>query len=58
MYNRLLNHLNSNNLYKNQFGFREKHSANLAMNYLVDKISNALQNGEYVLGLCLDFSNI
>ena len=26
------------------------------MIYLVDKISNALQNGEYVLGLYLDFS--
>ena len=26
------------------------------MIYLVDKISNVLQNGEYVLGLYLDFS--
>ena len=34
----------------------KKHSPNLAMIYLVDKISNALQNGEYVLGLYLDFS--
>ena len=57
MYNRILNYLNNNNLlYEYQFGFREKHSPNLAMIYLVDKISNALQNGEYVLGLYLDFS--
>ena len=57
MYNRILNYLNNNNLlYEYQFGFREKHSPNLAMIYLVDKISNALQNGEYVLGLYLEFS--
>ena len=46
MYNRILNYLNNTNLlYEYQFGFREKHSPNLAMIYLVDKISNALQNG-------------
>ena len=57
MYNRILNYLNNNNLlYEYQFGFREKHSPNLAMIYLVDKISNALQNGEYELSLYLDFS--
>ena len=43
-------------LYEYQFGFREKHSPNLAMVYLVDNTSNALQGGEYVLGLYLDFS--
>ena len=57
MYNRLLAHINANNLlYKFQFGFRNKHSPNLAMIYLIDKISNALQNGDLVLGLFLDFS--
>ena len=57
MYNRILNYLNNNNLlYEYQFGFHEKHSPNLAMIYLVDKISNALQNCKYVLGLYLDFS--
>ena len=57
MYNRMLNYLDNNNLlYEYQFGFREKHSPNLAVIYLVDKISNALQNGEYVLGLYLDLS--
>ena len=57
MYNRILNYLNNNNLlYEYQYGFREKHSSNLAMIYIADKISNALQNGEYVLGLYLDFS--
>ena len=57
MYNRLLSFINSNGiLYNYQFGFRESHSPNLAMILLVDKISNALENGEYVLGLFLDFS--
>ena len=57
MYNRLLAHINANNpLYKFQFGFRNKHSPNLAMIYLIDKISNAHQNGDLVLGLFLDFS--
>ena len=43
-------------LYKHQFGFRADHSPNLALLYMIDKISDALENGEYVLGLFLDFS--
>ena len=57
MYTRLLKFINENGLlYKFQFGFRESHSPNLAIIYLVDKISNALEEGDYVLGLFLDFS--
>ena len=57
VYNRILSHINSHNLlYCNQFGFRNEHSPNLAMICLVDKILNALEKGEYVLGLFLDFS--
>ena len=61
MYTRLLDYIVSNNIfYRYQFGFREKkHSPNLAMIYMIyldDKISDALHNGEYVLGLYLDFS--
>ena len=57
MYKRLLNFINRYNLlYDNQFGFRSKRSPNLALILLVDKISTALENGEYVLGLFLDFS--
>ena len=57
MYSRLLSFININKiLYKFQFGFREDHSPQLALIYLVDKISNALENGEYVLGVFLDFS--
>ena len=57
MYSRLLNFINKNNiLYSYQFGFRLDHSPNLALIFLVDKISSALEDGDYVLGLFLDFS--
>ena len=57
MHNRLLKFINQHNiLYDYQFGFRGDHSPNLALLFLVDKISNALENGEYVMGLFLDFS--
>ena len=57
MYNRLLSFVNKCKLlYEYQFGFRCGHSPELAPTCLVDKISNALENGEYVLGLFLDFS--
>jgi hypothetical protein len=57
MYNRLLSFVNKYDLlYKYQFGFRPKHSPELALVCLVEKISNALENGDYVLGLFLDFS--
>ena len=57
MYNRLLKFINEHDiLYKYQFGFRADHSPNLALLFMVDKISDALENGEYVLGLFLDFS--
>ena len=57
MYTRLLSFISKYRLlYSNQFGFRRGHSPDLALICLVDKISNALENGEYVLGLFLDFS--
>ena len=57
MYTRLLSFINKHNLlYKFQFGFRSQHSPNLALIILVDKISEALESGDYVLGLFLDFS--
>ena len=57
MYKRLLAFVNKHNLlYCNQFGFRSNHSPNLALILLMDKISGALERGDYVLGLFLDFS--
>ena len=57
MYNRLISFINKHDLLcKFQFEFREDYSTNVASIYLVDKISNSLDTGEYVLGLFLDFT--
>ena len=57
MYNRVISFINKHNLlYLFQFGFRKGYGTNMAMIYLVDKISNAIENGDYVLGLFLDFT--
>jgi hypothetical protein len=57
MFVRLLSFLKVHKiLYDNQFGFRDGHSPNLALLLLVDKISCALERGDCVLGLFLDFS--
>ena len=57
MFNRLQKFLNDFNiLYKNQFGFRRNHSTHMAHIVLMDKIVHALENGECVIGLYLDFS--
>ena len=56
MYNQLLSFINKHKLlYAYQFGFRINHAPELALLCLVDKVSDALENGEYVLGLFLDF---
>ena len=55
MYNRLIIYIEKM-LNSNQFGFRKDHSAAMALMCLVDKISKAIENGEFVLGLFLDFS--
>ena len=56
MYRKLLSFINRHKLlYSFQFGFRRGNSPDLALLCLVDRISNALENGEYVLGLFLDF---
>ena len=57
LYNRLLAFLNKHNLlYKYQFGFREKLSTDTALIILIDKITSALNDGDTVLGVFLDFS--
>ena len=56
MYHRLLEYINENKiLYKYQFGFRENHSTNLALIVLIDKITTAIDKGDFVLGVFLDF---
>ena len=57
MYNRLLTFLEDYNvLFENQFGFRKLHSSYMALMVLTDKIIKGLVNGEYIIGVYLDFS--
>ena len=41
-------------LYINQYGFREKHSTILALINLTDKIKNAIDKGNYAVGIYID----
>ena len=56
MCKRLLNFLKKKQLfYKFQFGFRDGHSSYMALMILTDKLTKALDDGEYAIGLFLDF---
>jgi hypothetical protein len=48
--------IKENVLYDKQFGFRKQFSTEMALLLLTDKISAALELGEFVLGVFLDFS--
>jgi hypothetical protein len=55
--NRLVNFLQKNKLlYDLQFGFRDRHSTYLAMISLMEKIIGALEQGNFTIGIFLDFS--
>ena len=57
MYNRLLKYINDNNLlHRYQFGFQKGKSTHMALIVLIDKISEALEKGDCVVGIFLDFS--
>ena len=57
MYYRLLNYLDEQKVFfSHQFGFRKHHSTYMALMTLVDKITKYLDDGEYVVGIFLDFS--
>ena len=56
---RLISFLNkSSMLSENQFGFRKSHSTHMALLTLMDKLVHAIENGEYVMGVFLDFSKV
>ena len=56
MYSRLLNFLNHHKvLISNQFGFRKSHSSYMALMVMIYEL-NILENGDYVIGIFLDFS--
>lgn len=57
VYARILKHLNDGNiLYDHQYGFRQNHSTYMALLQLIDRISNALDNNKYSVGIFLDLS--
>ena len=57
MYKRLYDFLIDNKiLYEKQLGFRKSHSTSLALIEVIDKISGALDDGNYTLGIFLDLS--
>ena len=57
MYERLLKFLEKLKiLYSEQYGFKRKHSTYMALLTLMDKLVNALQNKEIVVGIFLDLS--
>ena len=56
MYTRLLNFLMKHKLlYEHQFGFRHNHSVYMSLIILVDKNITSMNNGDYTIGLFLDF---
>ena len=57
MYFRLLNFQDYHKiLIGNQFGFRKLHSSYMVLMLMMDQVTKALDNGECVIGIFLDFS--
>ena len=57
MYNRIIEFIDAHDiLYDLQFGFRKHHSTSVALALLYDRITQALYDGNDVLGVFLDFS--
>ena len=57
MYNRLYNYLNENEILQDkQFDFPAGHSAEHAIPELIDQVSNAFANKNFVLGVFIDLS--
>ncbi len=51
----VVNFLDKNDmLYEHQYGFRQNHSTSHAIITLVDRVTKALDNGKYVVGIFLD----
>ena len=58
MYNSLVSYFDKYNIpYKNQFGFRQGHSSSHALIILVNKIAQAHDSGDMVIGIFLDIKN-
>ena len=52
IYNRLIRFLDKYDiLFDNQYGFKKNHSTNLALIHLYDKLSSAIDQREYTMGV-------
>ena len=59
MYNRLYKYLlDSNVVYKKQFGFQEGHSTDHAILQLVDQIHSNFEKNNFTTGLFIDLSKV
>ena len=57
MYSRLHSFLQEQTFFiNNQFGFRRLHSSYMALMFMMDETTNAIDNGDYVIGILFDFS--
>ena len=57
IYKRLYSYLLKYNLlFDNQYGFRKSHSTSLALIHLYDKLSCAIDNNEFTMGVFIDLS--
>ena len=57
IYRRLYNFLTKYNiLFNNQYGFRKNHSTALALIHLYDKLSSAIDNRKFTIGVFIDLS--
>jgi len=57
VYNRLTNYLTKCSiLYKHQYGFRSNHSTSLAILEMIDKITDAMDQNKFSIGVFIDLS--
>ena len=57
VYSRLTKYIDKHNILSNyQFGFKKGYSTYMALTILIDKITSAMDKGEHIIGLVLDFA--
>ena len=57
VYDRLIRYMLKHNfIFESHFGFQKRKLTHMALITLVDRITEALENGDYVVGVFIDFS--